>query len=213
MWWDLQEDGLIYLSTMRYTMTAIDTKVGAASKMFDVNVLGPMRMVHHFHDLLISASGTIVNIGSVGGIVPYVYGSSYNATKAALHHWSNTLRVEMAPLRHVISGNIGTNILKSDQKENREIPQIQFNMALDVKLIRKLFLVTTDRFDYASRVVSQSLQSSPAAWFWYGKTTWLVRFLDAFFCRTIWDSLLWRMFDFGKLKRTHDLAQAMPRSN
>ncbi|CAG9953541.1 unnamed protein product [Clonostachys rosea f. rosea IK726] len=62
-------------------------------------------------------------------------------------------------------------------------------MALDVKLIRKLFLVTTDRFDYASRVVSQSLQSSPAAWFWYGKTTWLVRFLDAFFCRTIWVGL------------------------
>ncbi|CAH0054703.1 unnamed protein product, partial [Clonostachys solani] len=86
---------------MRYTMTAIDTDVGAASRMFDVNVLGPMRMVHHFHDLLITSSGTIVNIGSVGGIVPYVYGSSYNATKAALHHWSDTLRVEMAPLRYV----------------------------------------------------------------------------------------------------------------
>ncbi|CAG9953542.1 unnamed protein product [Clonostachys rosea f. rosea IK726] len=94
-------DILVNNAGICYTMTAIDTKVGAASKMFDVNVLGPMRMVHHFHDLLISASGTIVNIGSVGGIVPYVYGSSYNATKAALHHWSNTLRVEMAPLRHV----------------------------------------------------------------------------------------------------------------
>ncbi|CAG9949542.1 unnamed protein product [Clonostachys rosea f. rosea IK726] len=98
-------------------MTAIDTKVGAASKMFDVNVLGPMRMVHHFHDLLISASGTIVNIGSVGGIVPYVYGSSYNATEGC----TSPLDVKVMT---VISGNIGTNILKSDQKENREIPQI-----------------------------------------------------------------------------------------
>lgn len=42
--------------------------------MFDVNVFGPMRLVHHFHDMLIRASGTIVNIGSVGGIVPYIYG-------------------------------------------------------------------------------------------------------------------------------------------
>ena len=55
-------------------MTAIDTDVTAVQRMFDVNVFGPMRMVHHFHDMLIGAAGTIVNIGSIGGIVPYVYG-------------------------------------------------------------------------------------------------------------------------------------------
>ena len=113
-------------------MTAIDTDVQEVQKMFNVNIFGPMRMVRHFHPLLIKAQGTIVNIGSVGGIVPYMYGceldppdhhscalmcavdvftlacykeqidggcvASYNATKAALAHWGNTLRVEMAPL-------------------------------------------------------------------------------------------------------------------
>ncbi|KAJ2994928.1 hypothetical protein NUW58_g1417 [Xylaria curta] len=81
---------LVNNAGIAYTMTAIDTDVSAVQHMFDVNVFGPMRMVHHFHDMLIMASGTIVNIGSVG--------ASYNASKAALHHWSNTLRVEMAPL-------------------------------------------------------------------------------------------------------------------
>lgn len=108
-------------------MTAIDTDVREVQRMFNVNLFGPMRMVCCFHDMLIQSSGIIVNIGSVGGIVPYVYGceslqqmlgmrlsiyalirvrltsgcaaASYNATKAALHHWSNTLRVEMAPLK------------------------------------------------------------------------------------------------------------------
>jgi len=79
-------------------MTAIDTDVTEVQCMFDVNVFGPMRMVHHFHDFLIRSGGVVVNIGSIGGIVPYVYGASYNASKAALQHWSNTLRVEMAPL-------------------------------------------------------------------------------------------------------------------
>lgn len=79
-------------------MTAIDTDVREVEKMFAVNVFGPMRMVHFFHQLIVAANGKIVNIGSVGGIVPYVYGASYNATKAALHHWGNTLRVEMKPL-------------------------------------------------------------------------------------------------------------------
>ena len=55
-------------------MTAIDTDVDEVQKMFNVNVFGPMRMVHYFHPLLIKAQGTIVNIGSVGGIVPYMYG-------------------------------------------------------------------------------------------------------------------------------------------
>lgn len=55
-------------------MTAIDTDVSEVQHMFNVNVFGPMRLVHHFHDMLIKSSGTIVNIGSVGGIVPYVYG-------------------------------------------------------------------------------------------------------------------------------------------
>jgi 1-acylglycerone phosphate reductase len=55
-------------------MTAIDTQVSEVEKMFAVNVFGPMRMVNIFHPLLIQAKGTVVNIGSVGGIVPYVYG-------------------------------------------------------------------------------------------------------------------------------------------
>lgn len=58
-------------------MTAIDTEVKEVEKMFAVNVFGPMRMVHYFHGLLVRAQGKIVNIGSVGGIVPYVYGCKY----------------------------------------------------------------------------------------------------------------------------------------
>ncbi|KAI1405138.1 hypothetical protein F4819DRAFT_482898 [Hypoxylon fuscum] len=219
-----------------YTMTAIDTDVTAVQKMFDVNVLGPMRMVHHFHEMLITSAGTIVNIGSVGGIVPYVYGASYNATKAALHHWGNTLRLEMAPLGQVflrypgsitsqvtnkldkiISGEIGTNILKSDS--SRELPQgLYLNgkcftwelkasagsyfspLALEFKQHVQRVPDSTDRFQYAAKVVAQSLKPIPPAWFWYGKTTGIVRFFETFGCRTIWDYILWYVFDFGKLR-------------
>lgn len=187
-----------------YTMTAIDTDVTAVQKMFDVNVLGPMRMVHHFHEMLITSAGTIVNIGSVGGIVPYVYGASYNATKAALHHWGNTLRLEMAPLGvkvlTIISGEIGTNILKSDS--SRELPQGSYfsPLALEFKQHVQRVPDSTDRFQYAAKVVAQSLKPIPPAWFWYGKTTGIVRFFETFGCRTIWDYILWYVFDFGKLR-------------
>jgi 1-acylglycerone phosphate reductase len=108
-------DILVNNAGIAYTMTAIDTDVAEVQKMFDVNVFGPMRMVHHFHPLIIQATGTIVNIGSIGGIVPFVYGASYNATKAALHQWSNTLRVEMAPFRSAAREKCPQMLLYADK--------------------------------------------------------------------------------------------------
>ncbi|KAI5867519.1 NAD(P)-binding protein [Durotheca rogersii] len=177
----------------------LDILVNNASvqTMFDVNVFGPMRMVRHFHDMLIESSGTIVNIGSIGGVVPYVYGASYNATKAALQHWSNTLRI--------ISGEVGTNILKRDT--DREIPEDSYFAPLAAEFRQHVRRTpdTTDRFVYAHNVVAQSLKPSPPAWFWYGKATFIIRMLDALAFRTIWDGMFWSMFNFDKLKKAHAL--------
>ncbi|KAL8638434.1 MAG: hypothetical protein Q9228_004414 [Teloschistes exilis] len=194
-----------------YTMTGIDTDVKAVQKMFDVNVFGPMRMVRTFHPFLIRAHGTIVNIGSVGGIVPYVYGSSYNATKAALHHWGNTLRVEMAPLGvkvlTIISGNIGTRILESDR--SRKLPEGSYYAPLGKKFEEHVQRVpdTTHRDVYAHKVVSQSLKSAPPAWYWVGATTGIVRFMDVFGFRTVWDYIFWQIFALGKLRKEADLTK------
>jgi 1-acylglycerone phosphate reductase len=57
-------------------MPATDTKVAEVEKMFKVNVFGPMRMVHFFHQWLVAAKGVVVNIGSVGGVCPYIFGGT-----------------------------------------------------------------------------------------------------------------------------------------
>ncbi|KAL9076765.1 MAG: hypothetical protein Q9161_000750 [Pseudevernia consocians] len=105
-----------------YTMTAADTDVRQVEKMFAVNVLGPMRMVHHFHKMLVRTKGVVVNIGSANPGAK----ASYNASKAALHHYGNTLRAELKPFGvrvvTVISGEVGTNILKGDKKNGRKLP-------------------------------------------------------------------------------------------
>ncbi|EED21264.1 short-chain dehydrogenase, putative [Talaromyces stipitatus ATCC 10500] len=121
-------DILVNCAGICYTMPAVDTDINPVRRMFEVNLFGPMQMVHYLHDMLIRASGAIVNIGSIGGVVPYVYGASYNASKAALHHWSNSLRLEMSPFstfKKVISGEVGTNILKNDS--HRKLPKGRSN--------------------------------------------------------------------------------------
>ncbi|KAL6821696.1 NAD(P)-binding protein [Trichoderma sp. SZMC 28015] len=200
-------DILVNNAGICYTMTAIDTDVNAVKRMFEVNVFGPMQMVHHFHNMLIQASGTIVNIGSIGGVVPYMYGASYNASKAALHHYSNTLRLEMSPFNvkviTVISGEVGTNILKNDF--HRKLPEGSYYSPLTAEFENHVRRTpkTTSRFDYASNVVSQSLRSSPVAWFWTGSATGIIRFFDMFAWRTIWDYFFYREFNLNKVKEAH----------
>lgn len=67
-------DILVNCAGIAYTMTAIDTDVAAVQRMFDINLFGPMRMVCSLHDMIIRAKGTIVNIGSIGGVIPFLYG-------------------------------------------------------------------------------------------------------------------------------------------
>jgi len=114
------------------------------------------------------------------------------------------LRVEIAPFNvrviTVISGEVGTNILKSDTA--RELPQGSYYSPLADEFKRHVQRVpnTTSRFTYAENVVGKSLEASPPAWFWYGKTTLAVRFLDIFGWRTVWDSIFSAMFNLDKLK-------------
>ncbi|KAL4993010.1 hypothetical protein BDV10DRAFT_198662 [Aspergillus recurvatus] len=191
------------LAAVGYTMTAIDTDVVEVEKMFAVNVFGPMRMVHIFHPLLIKARGRILNVGSVGGIVPYVYGSSYNATKAALHHWGNTLRVELRPLGvdvvNVISGEVATNILKRDQ--GRQLPDSSFYRPLAEEFANHVRRTprTSSPQEYARSVVDEILKPKPGAWFWTGASSAIVRFGDLFLPRTFWDLLFAREFNLQKL--------------
>jgi 1-acylglycerone phosphate reductase len=57
-------------------MPAVDHDVAEIERMFSVNVFGAMRIVRAFYRMLIRAKGVIVNIGSIRGIVPYIYGGT-----------------------------------------------------------------------------------------------------------------------------------------
>ncbi|KAJ5635343.1 short chain dehydrogenase [Penicillium longicatenatum] len=196
-------DILINNAGICYTMPATDTKVADVEKMFKVNVFGPMRVVHFLHPFLIATKGVVVNIGSIGGVCPYVYGASYNASKAALHHYGNTLRVEMRPFGvrvvNIISGEVHTNILKNDH--GRSLPEdsvyYPMNEAFQAHLYRKPDGVTPDQ--YATGVVKEILKKSPAPWFWFGASSGTIRFIDAYLPRTFWDWFFGRLFNLGKL--------------
>ncbi|RDA93282.1 hypothetical protein CP533_2049 [Ophiocordyceps camponoti-saundersi (nom. inval.)] len=234
-----------------YTMTAIDTNVNSVKRMFDVNLFGPMQMVHHFHDMIIQATGTIVNIGSIGGIVPYMYGGKIYFTKnsngyalTSVKHRITLLRPPFTTgrihcvLRCLRLGKLKPETMNQDAATaigltdhlpssvkvitgittgsvSKEVSVLLYMLnilhlgsyysplAPDFKKHVQRTPETTDRFDYAANVVAQSLRPSPAAWFWYGKATSIIRFFDTFAWRTFWDYVFWREFKLEKVQKAH----------
>ncbi|PQE17076.1 Short-chain dehydrogenase reductase SDR protein [Rutstroemia sp. NJR-2017a BBW] len=178
-------------SVEKLTGGMLDVLVNNA--MFAVNVFGPMRMVRVFHKMIVAAQGTIVNIGSVGGIVPYIYGAAYNASKAALHHWGNTLRAELKPfgvrVLVVISGEVGTNILKRDS--GRMLPEgiVSPSQTPPSEFQAHINRVpsTTTPAVYAAGVFREVVKPSVGSWFWHGAQTSFVRWCDALLPRTYWN--------------------------
>lgn len=65
--------------------------------MYNVNFFGLIETIQAFAPQVIAAKGQIINVGSVGGILPIPMQGAYNSSKAAVHSISDALRVEMAP--------------------------------------------------------------------------------------------------------------------
>ena len=83
--------------------------------MFDVNVLGTLRMTRALLALLrAGAGGTIVNITSTAAFVNYEGGGGYSAAKHGQHALTETLRLELAgvPVRVV---EIAAGMVQTDE--------------------------------------------------------------------------------------------------
>jgi len=64
-------------------------------RMWDVNVLGTVRMVRALLPALeASGDGHVVNVGSIAGVEAYVGGAGYNAAKFGVHALTEVLRRE-----------------------------------------------------------------------------------------------------------------------
>ncbi len=67
-------------------------------RQLHTNLTGVIRLIQEVAPhMKAHKKGTIVNIGSISGIAPTPFSGAYCATKAALHAWSDVLRMELKP--------------------------------------------------------------------------------------------------------------------
>jgi len=84
-------DYLVNNAGRNYTVPALDVDFDEVRATFEVNVFAVMRMCKVFAPLLIQAKGTVVQIGSLAGVMPYVRLALHRAVlwcavPAALYH-------------------------------------------------------------------------------------------------------------------------------
>ena len=195
-------DLLVNNAGRNYTIPALDVDIEEIRETFETNLFAVMRMCQAFAPLLIEAKGTIVQIGSLAGVMPYVFGSVYNASKAALHSYSDTLRVELAPFRvrvvTVVTGGVRSNISRT----HRTLPQDSIYLPLTEEYEARQTHSQANAIpneQYATSVVRQILGSSKDT-IWEGGKSWLVWTIYCFFPRWVMDMAMSRMFKLWKLR-------------
>ena len=73
-----------------------DAAVADWARMYDVNVLGTVRVTHALLPALRASRGDVVLMGSTAGLVGYEGGGGYSAAKHGVHAFAGTLRLEEA---------------------------------------------------------------------------------------------------------------------
>jgi short-subunit dehydrogenase len=63
----------------------------AIRQMIDLNLTAPLLLSKHYLRELKKQKGYIININSISGIQPSIFGAAYSATKAGLNHFGKSL--------------------------------------------------------------------------------------------------------------------------
>ncbi|KAJ5632314.1 hypothetical protein N7490_008653 [Penicillium lividum] len=159
-------DVLVNNSGQQVVAPMLEMNHNDGRKLFDVNFWGVFDMIQAFAPCLMLSKGTIVNVSSICTYLHTPFMSVYNASKAALTMFGETLRLEMLPLDikvlTVITGAIETNIMK-----NGPAPILQESLPYSMAQEKIAKLASGDdgfermkREEFAKKVVKDVLQGT-----------------------------------------------------
>lgn len=201
-------------SGVTHTVPALDIVLPDVRNTFETNLFAVMAMVQSFTPLLSAARGLIINISSLSARTPYVFGSVYCATKAALDAYSRTLRLELAPLNVrvmvAVTGTVRSNI--ASRTHRQLLPGSPYEPVRDVFEWRLTFSQnhsTMSTESYARKLVDAAMRGEgwfgglwggAPKWFWAGglsSRVWLL----GWFGEWLADMVSWRKFRVGEMVR------------
>ncbi|KAL3488161.1 hypothetical protein BJX62DRAFT_253460 [Aspergillus germanicus] len=217
-------DVLFNNAGMMYEAPAIEADPTRIRTMFDTNVHGLFNMVSTFTPLLIAASASaqnsvprpvIINTVSILARIPFPFSAAYNASKAAVASYSDTLRIELEPLGikvvTLFMGEVRTRLMSpddiifgsesiyrdlSDKVKERSRNHARNSMAPE---------------EFAAQVIQEILVRSPGTgkgeYLWKGTNAWLIWFLDVVGWRKVFDGFVKKMVGLDKMEMQQTISR------
>ncbi|KAK7723444.1 hypothetical protein SLS63_008856 [Diaporthe eres] len=182
-----------------YEAPAIEADSARVRSMFDANVFGLFDMVSAFTPLLLAAvpsskqPPTIVNTASVLARLPFPFSSAYNATKAAVVSYSDTLRLEVEPLGLKVvtlyMGEVSTALM-APGNINFGSDSIYADAEDKVKERSMKHEKTTMSPEEFARQVVGALDGKASNYIWKGTNAFGVWLLNAIGSRKVFDGMM-----------------------
>lgn len=183
-------DILINNAGAGYSMPVSDLSIPEAKKLFDINVWSYIATIQAFLPLLLKSKGMIVNQTSVAGVIGVPFQAAYNASKAALSMFSESLRLELEPFDIRVvdlkTGGVKTNFF-NNAKERYDVRLPKDSIyepareTVEKTLSGEIFTSTAmPPEQWARLVVKDLLQKRPPLNIWRGTSatlSWLATLL------------------------------------
>ncbi|ODQ66546.1 NAD(P)-binding protein [Nadsonia fulvescens var. elongata DSM 6958] len=188
-----------------------DIEIDDARATFEVNVFGVMRMVKVFTPLLIEAKGKIINTGSLAGVLPIPFSSVYNSSKAALHQYSRTIKLELEPFGVDVITTI-TGGVRSNISEKRLLPADSMFMKYGEESINSRRNMSQESSPmepavYAKSLANQVLKANTNSVIWEGSYARIFWFVSTFLPASFVDFIFVTKFKVNTIKQNFSLAK------
>lgn len=179
---------------------AVEADIVRVRQMFDTNVFGVFDMTQAFLPLLLASASesrlppTIINTSSIVSRVPFLFSANYNASKAAITAYSDTLRLELAPLGikvvTLFMGEVSTGLM-SPENISFGADSLYIDAEAGVQERSRSHAAKSMKPDEFARKVAHQIFSNPTIgkgeYVWKGTMATLVWFLNAVGFRKIFD--------------------------
>lgn len=170
---------------------------------FETNLIAPLLLAQALSPAMKAAGqGKIVNIGSISGIATTPFSGAYCASKAALHAFSDALRMELAAFGiQVITVQPGAIASQFGATAARQAAQVlkpnSWYQALESQIIKRAELSqqgATPAAEFARQLVDTLLQPQPPAVIRLGKKSLYLPLIKRWLPDRVLDKILKKKF-------------------
>jgi 1-acylglycerone phosphate reductase len=190
-----------------YEAPAIEADPVRIRGMFNTNVFGLFDMVSAFTPLLLNSTissatpPVIINTSSILARLPFAFSAAYNASKAAVASYSDTLRIELGPLGikvvTLFMGEVSTNLMSPDNISFD--PESIYSVALEGTKersrnhARDSMRPEVFAKQFVQAILAQQSEYGKGDILWKGSNAWVIWLLNLVGWRYILDNVAKKM--------------------